>query len=86
MHSWENLTLYLLLFLLPDLEQKGKLLGILKEYKEAIEWTIADIKCINLVNCMHHINLEENAKPIRKMQRRLNPNIKEVVRDRVSHV
>ncbi|KAH9722992.1 hypothetical protein KPL70_006933 [Citrus sinensis] len=61
-----------------DLEQKGKLLGILKEYKEAIGWTIADIKGINPVDCIHRIHLEENAKPIREMQRRLNPNMKEV--------
>ncbi|KAH9723595.1 hypothetical protein KPL70_007173 [Citrus sinensis] len=61
-----------------DLEQKGKLLGILKEQKEAIGWTIADIKGINPVDCMHRIHLEENAKPIREMQRRLNPNMKEV--------
>ncbi|KAH9750378.1 hypothetical protein KPL71_013853 [Citrus sinensis] len=66
-----------------DLEQKGKLLGILKEHKEAIGWTIADIKGINPVDCMHRIHLEENAKPIREMQRRLNPNMKEVVRAEV---
>ncbi|KAH9800793.1 hypothetical protein KPL71_000796 [Citrus sinensis] len=34
-------------------------------------------------NCMHRIHLEENAKPIREMQRRLNPNMKEVVRAEV---
>lgn len=66
-----------------DLEQKGKLLGILKEHKEAIGWTIADIKGINPVDCMHRIHLEENAKPIREIQRRLNPNMKEVVRAEV---
>ncbi|KAH9681669.1 hypothetical protein KPL71_027055 [Citrus sinensis] len=66
-----------------DLEQKGKLLGILKDHKEAIGWTIADIKGIDPVDCMHRIHLEENAKPIREMQRRLNPNIKEVIRAEV---
>ena len=55
-------------------------MGILKEHKEAIGWTIADIKGINPVDCMHRIYLEENVKPIREMQRRLNPNMKEVVR------
>lgn len=66
-----------------NLEQKGKLLGILKKHKEAIGWTIADIKGINPVDCMHRIHLEENAKPIREMQRMLNPNMKEVVRAEV---
>ena len=29
---------------------------------------------------MHYIHIDENAKPTSEMQRRLNPNIKEVVR------
>ncbi|KAH9724538.1 hypothetical protein KPL70_007523 [Citrus sinensis] len=64
-------------------EQKGKLLDVLKEYKGALGWTIADIKSINPVDCMHYIHLDANAKPTREMQRRLNPNMKEVVRTEV---
>ncbi|XP_024046598.1 uncharacterized protein LOC112100952 [Citrus clementina] len=59
-------------------EQKGKLLDVLKEHKGALGWTIADIKGINPVDCMHYIHLDENAKTTREMQRRLNPNMKEV--------
>ncbi|XP_024037598.1 uncharacterized protein LOC112097214, partial [Citrus clementina] len=59
-------------------EQKGKLLDVLKEHKGALGWTIADIKGINPVDCMHYIHLDENAKSTREMQRRLNPNMKEV--------
>ena len=66
-----------------SLEQERKLLDILREHQEALGWTIADIKGINLVDCMHHIHLEENAKATREMQRRLNPNMKEVVRAEV---
>ena len=33
--------------------------------------------------CTHHIYLEENAKPIRQPQRRLNPHTQEVVRNEV---
>ena len=32
---------------------------------------------------MHYIHLDENAKPTREMQRRLNSNMKEVVRTEV---
>ena len=32
---------------------------------------------------MHYIYLDENTKPTRKMQRQLNPNMKEVVRNEV---
>ncbi|MDF3333022.1 hypothetical protein P3C14_29355, partial [Klebsiella quasipneumoniae subsp. similipneumoniae] len=64
-------------------EQKGKLLDVLKEHKGALGWTIAEIKGINPVDCMHYIHRDENAKPTREMQRRLNPNMKEVVRTEV---
>ena len=37
-------------------EQKGKLLEVLKEYKRALRWTIADIKGIKPIECMHYIH------------------------------
>ena len=40
-------------------------------------------KGINPVDCMHYIHLDENTKPTREMQHRLNPNMKEVVRTEV---
>jgi hypothetical protein len=52
-------------------------------HKNALGWTIADIKRISPLICTHNIYLEENAKPSREMQRRLNPNMKEVVRNEV---
>ena len=44
---------------------------------------MADIKGIRPLICTHMIYLEENAKPSREMQRRLNPNMKEVVKNKV---
>ena len=52
-------------------------------HKNALGWTIADIKGISPLICTHRIYLEENAKPSREMQRRLNPNMKEVVKNEV---
>ncbi|KAM2032529.1 hypothetical protein ACFX1T_014533 [Malus domestica] len=46
----------------------------------AIGWSIADIKGISPSICMHRILLEDNYKPSVEHQRRLNPNMKEVVR------
>ena len=66
-----------------DTFQEGKLIQTLKMHKNALGWTIADLKGINPVICTHRIYLEENAKPSREMQRRLNPNMKEVVRNEV---
>jgi len=50
------------------------------DHKTAIGWTLTDIKGISPLMCMHHILLEDNAKPTREMQRRLNPPMMEVVK------
>jgi len=52
-------------------------------HKNVLGWTIADIKGISPLICTHRIYLEKNAKPSREMQRRLNPNMKEVVKNEV---
>ncbi|CAN6540810.1 unnamed protein product [Malus baccata var. baccata] len=59
--------------------EEEQLLQVLKEYKTVMGWTIADIKGISPTMCMHRIFLEENSKPSIEAQRRLNPNMKEVV-------
>ncbi|XP_031120199.1 uncharacterized protein LOC116023344 [Ipomoea triloba] len=64
-------------------EQENSLLEVLKKYKSAIGWTVEDIKGISPTVCMHRILLEEGATPVRQPQRRLNPNMKEVVRAEV---
>ncbi|XP_070007948.1 uncharacterized protein [Nicotiana sylvestris] len=63
--------------------QVEKLLQVLQECTTAIGWTMADIKGINPEFCMHKILLEEGNKPSREHQRRLNPNMKEVVKKEV---
>lgn len=63
-----------------DNKQKSKLLGVLREQKEALGWIIADIEGINLVDCMHYIYLNENNKHTRETQCRLNPNMKKVIK------
>ena len=63
--------------------EKQKLLVILRKYKEAIAWSIEDMKGISPSICMHKILLEDNAKTSIEHQRRLNPVMKEVVRKEV---
>ncbi|CAN6586189.1 unnamed protein product [Malus baccata var. baccata] len=43
-------------------QEEGKLVRVLKEYKTAIGWTLADIKGISPTTCMHRILLEEGSK------------------------
>ena len=59
------------------------LLGILKEHKKALWWTIVNIKVITIVDSMHYIHFDENAKLTREMQHWLNPIMKEVVKAQV---
>ena len=59
--------------------QENSLLDILRENKQAIGWKITNLKGISLVVFTHHIYLEEEAKSVKQLQRRLNPHMQEVV-------
>ena len=63
--------------------QEKKLLQVLSEHKTAIGWTISDIKGISPTFCQHKIILDEEYKPSVQPQRRLNPNMKEVVKKEI---
>ena len=52
---------------------------MLRDHKDAIGWSLADLKGIRPFMCMHRILLEEGHKPSVEAQRRLNPTMKEVV-------
>jgi hypothetical protein len=60
--------------------QEERLVKLLSDHKTTIGWTLTDIKGISPSMCMHHILLEDNAKPTRAMQRRLNPPMMEVMK------
>jgi hypothetical protein len=61
-------------------ENEEKLIVVLKRNKEAIGWSIDDLKGISPAYCMHKIKMEEEYKPVVQPQRRLNPAMSEVVR------
>ena len=63
--------------------EEQKLLEILRKYKEAISWSIEDLKGISTSICMHKILLNDNAKTSIEHQMRINPVMKEVVRKEV---
>jgi hypothetical protein len=64
-------------------DQESSLLEVLKEHKEAIGWSVGNLKGIDPSFCMHCIHLEDNAKHSREVQRRLNPHMKDVVMKKV---
>ena len=64
-------------------EQEKRLVDVLKKHKGAIGWTLADIKGISPAMCEHKILLEDDAKPVREPQRRLNPPMMDVVKKEI---
>jgi len=58
-----------------DRDQEDKLISLLRENKEALEWTLGDIKGVSPSIVKHRIYLEENAKPYHDRQRHLNPTL-----------
>ena len=58
-------------------------LEILRKYKEAIAWSIEDLKGVSPSICMHKMLLNDDAKTSVEHQRRLNPMMKDVVRKEV---
>ncbi|GAV73684.1 hypothetical protein CFOL_v3_17167 [Cephalotus follicularis] len=73
----ENQTLPVIISSDLTPSQEEEVIDLLKENKEAIGWTMADIKGISPSICEHRINLIEGSKPSREPQRRANPLMKE---------
>ena len=63
--------------------EEDKLLMVLRDHKNALGWSLADLKGIRPSMCMHRILLEDGHKPSVEAQKRLNPAMKEVVRKEV---
>ncbi|CAN6580951.1 unnamed protein product [Malus baccata var. baccata] len=79
----ENETLPAIISSFLTAQEEEKLVRVLKEFKSSLGWTLADIKGISPTTCMHHIFLEERAKPTREAQRHLNPPMMEVVKKEI---
>ena len=58
-----------------DQDQEERLLAVLRGWKEAIGWNLSGLKGIDPSLCTHRIFLEEDSRPSREAQRRLNPKV-----------
>ncbi|GKA83051.1 hypothetical protein Tco_0789799, partial [Tanacetum coccineum] len=61
-------------------EKKNKLISVLKKHKQAFAWKMTDIPGICPSFSKHKIQLLDDKKPVVQKQRRLNPNMQEVVK------
>ncbi|GKC47102.1 reverse transcriptase domain-containing protein [Tanacetum coccineum] len=64
-------------------EKKNKIIFVLKKHKQAFAWKTIDIPGICLSFCKHKIQLLNDKKPVVQKQRRLNPNMQEVVKKEI---
>ncbi|GJR57032.1 reverse transcriptase domain-containing protein [Tanacetum coccineum] len=64
-------------------EMKNTLIYVLKKHKQAFAWKTTDIPGICPLFCKHKIQLLDDKKPVVQKQRRLNPNMQEVVKKEI---
>ncbi|GKC12041.1 reverse transcriptase domain-containing protein [Tanacetum coccineum] len=64
-------------------EKKNKLVSVLRKHKQAFAWKTTDIPGICPSFCKHKIQLLDDKKPVVQKQRRLNPNMQEVVKKEI---
>eukprot|EP00253_Pinus_taeda_P036064 PITA_36064 len=65
---------------LEELQQE-KLIKTLQQHSAAYAWEYTDMNGISPKTCIHHIYIEENCRPIIQPQRRMNPNLREIVKE-----
>eukprot|EP00253_Pinus_taeda_P031339 PITA_31339 len=61
--------------------QHEELTKILQKHSTAFAWEYTDMKGIDPKTCIHHIYIEENSRPIRQPQRRMNRILREIVKE-----
>jgi len=61
--------------------QQEELTKLLQKHSTAFAWEYTDMKGIDPKTCIHRIYIEENNRPIRQPQRRMNPNLREIVKE-----
>ena len=66
-----------------DKDQEERLLPVLRRRKEAIGWNLSDLKEIDPSLCTHQIFIEEDSRPSREEQRRLNPKVWDAMKDEI---
>ena len=79
----ESSTLTVIISASLTVVEEEKLLRVLRDHKDAIGSSLADLKGIRPSMCMYRILLEDGHKSSVESQRRLNPTMKEVVRKEV---
>jgi hypothetical protein len=54
---------------------------VLQKHSDAFAWDYPDMKGIHPDLCTHHIYIKEGSRPIRQPQCRMNPTMKDIVKE-----
>jgi hypothetical protein len=66
-----------------DADQQKKLISVLKEQSGAFAWEYTDMKGIHPDTFIHHIYTQGEVTPVRKLQRRMNQTLKDIVKEEI---
>ena len=64
-----------------SLEEQKRLVSLLKEHKGAFAWEYTDMRGIPSNLCTHHIYIKSDSWPLCQPQRRMNPNLRDIVKE-----
>jgi hypothetical protein len=62
-------------------EQKTQVIEMLQRQFDVFAWDYADMKGIHPDTCTHHIYTNDQIRPVRQPQRRMNPTLKDIVKE-----
>jgi hypothetical protein len=66
-----------------DIDHHKQLAAILKEQSGSFSWEYTDMKGIHPDICIHHIYTQGEVTPVRQPQRRMNPTLKDIVKEEI---
>jgi hypothetical protein len=64
-----------------ETDQQQKWIQMIQAQSGAFAWDYSDMKGIHPDTCMHHIYTNDQIKPVRQPQRRMNPSLKDIVKE-----
>ena len=68
------------------LSQEEQLIALLNKDHKKVAWEYTDIPGIHQETCTHHIYTNDNIRPLRQPQRRINPILKEIVKEELKRL
>eukprot|EP00253_Pinus_taeda_P006434 PITA_06434 len=61
--------------------QEKELCSLLRNHLDAFAWRYKEMKGVHPSICTHHIYIKEDCKPFRQPQRKMNPALKDIVKE-----